>query len=72
MHSQMQCDKCRGQGRVIKHKCDRCHGNKVVAETVELEVEISPGAQEGEEIVFEGEADESPDHEAGDVVFRVK
>lgn len=27
---------------------------------------------EGQEVVFEGEADESPDWEAGDIVLRVK
>jgi DnaJ-related protein SCJ1 len=35
-------------------------------------VDIPPGAPEGWEYVFEGEADESPDWEAGDVYVRVR
>ena len=30
------------------------------------------GAPEGHEVVFEGEADESPDWEAGDIVLRLR
>lgn len=38
----------------------------------DLDLHIDRGMPEGEEIVFEGEADESPDLEAGDVVVRVR
>ncbi|KAJ9107008.1 hypothetical protein QFC19_002876 [Naganishia cerealis] len=37
-----------------------------------LEVDVPPGAPEGWETVVEGEADESPEWEAGDVVIRVR
>lgn len=40
--------------------------------TQELTLEIAPGTPEGHEVVFDGEADESPDWEAGDVVIRVR
>lgn len=71
-NAQVQCDECRGQGRVIKHMCPRCGGNKVIREAAELDVEIVPGAHEGEEIIFEGDADEGPDYEAGDVIFNIR
>lgn len=37
-----------------------------------LDVDVPPGAPEGWETILEGEADESPDWEAGDVVLRVR
>ena len=40
--------------------------------TAEYTLEITPGMAEGHEVVFEGEADESPDWEAGDVIVRVR
>ena len=40
--------------------------------TAEYTLEVTPGMPEGHEVVFEGEADESPDWEAGDVVVRVR
>lgn len=70
--SQVTCNECHGRGKVIKRKCPHCGGNKVVEHTQELNLEITPGMPEGHEVVFEGEADESPDWEAGDVVIRVR
>ncbi|KAG9098304.1 DnaJ- protein scj1 [Ceratobasidium sp. 392] len=40
--------------------------------TAEYVLDVSPGMPEGHEVVFEGEGDESPDHDAGDVVLRVR
>lgn len=37
-----------------------------------LEVHIPPGAINGQKIVFQGKADEAPDHDAGDIVFVVR
>lgn len=45
---------------------------QVVDHTGHYTLEILPGMPEGHEIVFEGESDESPDWEAGDVVLRVR
>jgi len=70
--SQVTCNECNGQGKVIKKQCPHCHGNKVVDHTAHYTLEITPGMPEGHEVVFEGEADESPDWEAGDVILRVR
>jgi len=70
--SQVTCNECGGRGRVIKKMCPHCQGNKVVDHTAHYTLDITPGMPEGHEVVFEGEADESPDWEPGDVVLRVR
>lgn len=70
--SQVSCNECGGRGTVIKRVCPHCHGHKVMDHTAEYTLEVTPGMPEGHEVVFEGEADESPDWEAGDIVVRVR
>lgn len=73
MIQQMQhvCSDCRGSGEVIseKDKCPECKGNKVTADKKVLEVHVEKGMQHGQKIVFQGQADEAPDTETGDIVF---
>lgn len=74
MFSQMksQCDVCGGAGKTIKKKCQHCHGAKVV-EAVSLQyVDIERGLPRGTKVVFESEADESPDWETGDLVVEIR
>lgn len=40
--------------------------------TAHYTLEVQAGMPEGHEVVFEGEADESPDWEPGDIVLRVR
>ncbi|KZV72642.1 DnaJ-domain-containing protein [Peniophora sp. CONT] len=70
--TQATCNECGGRGKVIKKKCPHCRGEKVIDYSGSYTLEITPGAPEGHEVIFEGEADESPDWEAGDVVLRVR
>ncbi|KAF8910645.1 hypothetical protein CPB84DRAFT_1764259 [Gymnopilus junonius] len=70
--SQVTCNECNGQGKVVKKQCPHCHGNKVVDHTAHYTLEVTRGMPEGHEVIFEGEADESPDWEAGDVILRVR
>ena len=70
--SQVTCNDCGGRGRVIKKVCPHCQGHKVIDHTAHYTLDITPGMPEGHEVVFEGEADESPDWEPGDVVLRVR
>ncbi|KAF9066643.1 DnaJ-domain-containing protein [Rhodocollybia butyracea] len=74
MYAQTQttCNDCGGRGKIIHNKCPHCDGNKVVDYTAHYTLEVTPGMPEGHEVVFEGEADESPDWEAGDVILRVR
>ena len=73
MIQQMQhiCPECRGSGEVIseRDRCTQCKGNKVSQEKKVLEVHVEKGMQQGQKIVFEGQADEAPDTITGDIVF---
>jgi DnaJ-related protein SCJ1 len=70
--SQVTCNECEGRGKIIKKKCPHCHGQKVLDHTATYTLDVERGMPEGHEVVFEGEADESPDWEAGDVILRVR
>jgi hypothetical protein len=74
MFTQMQqhCPHCQGRGRTIKRSCPVCAGQRLIQTTNTLSLSIDRGLPEDSEIVFEGEADEAPDYEPGDVVVRVK
>lgn len=65
---QMACDKCGGQGKMIKNPCPVCAGQRVVRKSVETSATIEPGMGRGTRLVFENEADESPDYIAGDLI----
>jgi DnaJ-class molecular chaperone len=70
--SQVTCNKCGGRGRIIVRECPACSGQKVLEHTAQFTLDVPRGAPEGHEVVFEGEGDESPDWEPGDVVLRVR
>lgn len=62
------CQACGGTGKKIKKKCPECKGNKVFRGEQRLEVEIERGIPDEHQIVFEMEADQSPDLIPGDVI----
>ncbi|KAI1719280.1 dnaJ central domain-containing protein [Ditylenchus destructor] len=69
-----QCDGCSGQGEIIneKDKCKKCSGMKTIQEQKIIEVKITPGMRDNQKIVFQGEGDQEPDIEPGDVVLVVR
>ncbi|KAJ5760642.1 DnaJ protein [Penicillium odoratum] len=71
--AQQPCSTCNAQGEFFspKDKCKKCKGSKVVEAKKMLEIYIAPGAREGEKIVLEGEADQVPGQEPGDIIFRL-
>ena len=66
---QTHCDKCGGQGKKIKHVCKVCGGAKVVRKPVILTAEVEKGMSKGHRLIFENEADEHPDHVAGNLIM---
>lgn len=70
--SQTTCNECGGRGTVIVKKCPHCNGEKVVEHVQPYTLDIEPGMPEGYDVVFDGEGDENPDWEPGDVILRVR
>ncbi|KAE8453957.1 hypothetical protein EG329_007733 [Mollisiaceae sp. DMI_Dod_QoI] len=64
---QVTCDSCGGRGKTIKHKCPVCQGNRVVRKVSTFTLNIEKGAPKGMRILYENDADESPDYVAGDL-----
>lgn len=67
------CGTCSGSGQVWKEKdrCKKCKGKKVVEAKKMIELYIPRGARQGDRIVIEGEADQLPDQEPGDIIFEL-
>lgn len=72
--SQQSCPDCRGQGTSLKQggACKVCFGKKIEQSQKQFNVEVPPGTQEGQEITFIGEGNESPGTLAGDIVFKIE
>lgn len=68
---QSMCSDCRGQGERInpKDRCKQCQGRKVVRDHKILEVHVDKGMVDGQKIVFNGEGDQEPDLEPGDIII---
>ncbi len=71
---QTRCNVCQGAGEQImeQYMCKACKGAKVTKERKVLEVYVAKGMQNGQKIVYAGEANENPGLEAGDVVVVLK
>ncbi|KAI5462079.1 hypothetical protein BGZ63DRAFT_506942 [Mariannaea sp. PMI_226] len=68
---QMRCDVCEGKGKTIKHKCTACHGQRVERKPTTVTLKIERGAARNSRVVYENEADESPDFVAGDLIVQL-
>lgn len=67
---QSVCGDCQGQGERInpKDRCKQCNGRKIVRDRKILEVHVDKGMKDGQKIIFNGEGDQEPDLEAGDII----
>ncbi|XP_070536901.1 dnaJ homolog subfamily A member 1-like [Ptychodera flava] len=68
---QSMCHECHGQGERInpKDRCRNCQGRKIVRERKILEVHIDKGMRDGQKVTFQGEGDQEPGLEPGDIVI---
>lgn len=68
---QMRCDACGGRGKTIKNKCSVCQGQRVEKKSTTVNLKIQRGAARDSKVVYENEADQSPDWIAGDLVVNL-
>ena len=70
----LPCDKCKGTGEIIDPAdvCKKCKGAKVTEEDKIFEVHVERGMEDGDTIVFRGEADEAPNADTGDFIVIVR
>lgn len=69
---QIQCPQCSGEGKIVKKKCRKCQGKRMVSENETLEVDLQPGDADGRVFVFEGKSEERAGLETGDLRVIVK
>ncbi|KAF2236246.1 DnaJ domain-containing protein [Viridothelium virens] len=71
--STSECSTCKGAGEIYKEKekCKKCKGKRVLQTRKVLELYIPRGSREGEKIVLQGEADQYPGQEPGDIIFEL-
>jgi len=70
--SQQTCDRCGGKGKIVKTLCPHCKGNKIAVGEDTITIEVERGMPDGHEISFYGEADQNPDINPGDVIFKLQ
>lgn len=67
---QSMCSDCRGSGERInpKDRCKHCQGRKTIKDRKILEVHVDAGMNDGQKIIFNGEGDQEPGYEPGNVI----
>ncbi|XP_076030559.1 dnaJ homolog subfamily A member 1-like [Oratosquilla oratoria] len=67
MHA--NCDRCDGLGSIIpvSDRCSICEGKRTAKQSKILQVLIPRGMSNGQKILLEGEGDQMPDQEPGDI-----
>lgn len=67
---QQPCRECNQTGEKIREKdrCKKCNGRKVISDRKIIECHITAGMKDGERITFQGEGDQSPEIEPGDII----
>lgn len=68
---QTTCPVCSGTGKIGTPNCKSCpHGQFEEVEKL-LMIDLEPGMPDGHSIAFEGETDEVPEHQPGNILFQI-
>ena len=68
---QTHCPKCGGTGKITNPNCKSCANGQFEEVEKPLLVDVERGMKDGHLITFEGETDEVPDHQSGNINFEV-
>jgi molecular chaperone DnaJ len=60
MQTQTTCSGCSGEGKVVKDKCNTCHGDGVVREEEVISINIPAGVAEGMQLSVGGKGNAAP------------
>ncbi len=60
MQTQTTCTSCNGEGRIIRDKCNTCHGDGVVREEEVISINIPAGVAEGMQLSMQGKGNAAP------------
>jgi len=55
MQTISECPSCRGEGKIIKNKCQKCYGEGRMGKVKEISVKIPAGVEEGQYIRLRGQ-----------------
>lgn len=68
---QSKCAACKGFGERMsqRDRCKNCNGKKTIRDRKILEVHVDQGMIDGQKITFDGEGDQEPNLEPGDIVI---
>lgn len=71
--TEMQCRACHGTGDLMnaKDRCKTCNGVKTVRDRNVLEVHVEKGMANNQKIVFNGEGNQTPGLQPGNIVVRL-
>lgn len=69
---QVADNNCVARGKAWKPNCRACPRGKTETEEVDLTLDILPGMKDGDEIKFQGIADEQVGHLPGDLIFKIR
>lgn len=72
MQMQVQCERCGGKGFLAAERCPTCSGQKVISAHKTFPVQVEQGMDNGSEVTFQGESEQSPDWFPGDIIFVLK
>lgn len=68
---QQECARCQGRGRVVKHRCPKCQGQRVLSQNEDITINIPKGCAEGQVLRMSREGHQVPDVGVGDIVVEV-
>jgi len=60
MQTQTTCTACNGEGRIIKDKCNTCHGDGIVRDEEVITINIPAGVAEGMQLSMQGKGNAAP------------
>lgn len=71
--TEMQCRACHGTGDLMnpKDRCKTCNGAKTIRDRNVLEVHVEKGMADMQKIVFNGEGNQTPGLQAGNIIIRL-